>query len=150
MKLPRTLPILMTLAVGAVALLSLSNCEQTTTFVPFIKEICGDKTDNDSDGKLDCDDSDCQVECSVDITISPTSPTSEDSLQISGSSRNAQSISILVTPSPGLSRAAVLESGGGWSAMLYDLKTAQTYAVKAIATSPQGTHDTATTSVERR
>jgi hypothetical protein len=90
------------------------------------------------------------VECSVDITISPHSSTTIDSLLISGSSRNAQSISILVTPAPGLSRAAILESSGDWTAMLYDLKESRSYAVKAIATSPQSTYDTATTTVERR
>lgn len=151
MKPQRTVPILISLFAGAGALMALQSCEQTTTFTPFIREICTDRMDNDSDGKVDCDDSDCNAECSVEISIVTPLPTSADSLELSGSTRNAVSVSVLVTPAPGEGGTASLDpSTGDWRITLRKLQTAGNYTVQAIASNQANLKDTATATVERR
>jgi hypothetical protein len=147
----RALTLLATLSAGAGALLALSNCEQATTFTPFLKEICADRNDNDADGKVDCEDSDCSAECSVEITVVTPLPTSVDSLALAGTSRNAVSVSVLVTPSPAEGGTASLDPAtGDWSITLRKLQNAGEYQVKAIASNQANLKDTATATVERR
>ena len=147
----RAVPVLLSLAACAGAFLALQSCEQSTTFVPFIQEICTDRNDNDSDGKVDCDDADCSADCSVEIAVVTPLPTSADSLILIGTSRNAVSVSVLVTPSPGEGGTAALDaSTGDWSITLRKLQTAGNYTVKAIASNRANLKDTATATVERR
>lgn len=147
----RTLAFLLPLLAGTAALLALSKCKQETTFVPYVDEICTDKVDNDEDNKVDCDDSNCSAECSVEITITTPQPTSVDSLVIGGTSRNARSVSVLVTPAPGEGGTAVPDAAtGDWTITLRKLQTPGTYQVQAIASNQANLKDTATATVERR
>ena len=84
--------LLTTLAGGTAVLFALTayKCQSTTEFPAFVPEICTDDQDNDSDGKKDCEDSDCDLVCSVSLTINAVSPTlNVDSLTLSGTVSNA-------------------------------------------------------------
>jgi hypothetical protein len=147
----RTVPVLLSLAACAGGFMALQSCEQSTTFVPFVKEMCGDKADNDADGKVDCDDSDCDAECSVDIAVVTPLPTSVDSMILIGTSRNAASVSVLVKTPPGEGGTAALDPiTGDWSITLRKLQTPGNYEVHAIASNQANRKDTAITTVERR
>ncbi len=135
---------------GASALafaLTASKCETDTVIVPYVQEICNDKIDNDGDGLIDCQDSDCDVECKVQVNINPISPISTDSLTVTGTHFNATGIALSILPS-GSAGAAVI-SGNSWTAHLTLLSDKTTYTLTAIASDAQGRLDTATATLIR-
>jgi hypothetical protein len=131
---------------GAAALLTLlcaSKCEHATEIVPYVKEICNDTQDNDADGKTDCQDSDCDGECLVSVTINPIAPIANmDTATISGAHFKAVGISVTVSPS-GIGGSAVI-TGDTWTASITQLLEAREYTITAIAADAQGREDTAT------
>lgn len=142
---------LLTLAGGAALLfaLSASKCETETTFPGYVAEICTDKIDNDEDGRIDCQDSDCRDECAVKVTIlPPAAPITVDSLTISGTHFNASTITVSITPS-GLAGAASPLADGTWKAHLSSLTARTAYTVIAVGADAQGGLDADTVTVVR-
>lgn len=133
----------------ACALLALmaAKCEQVTEFPPYVQETCSDKADNDDDGKIDCDDSDCKLECAVKVVMFTPSNTSSDSVTVSGTHTNASSVSLTVSPS-GNGGSATL-SGGSWSFSIKNLSQTGLHTVTATATSADGLKDTAVATFTR-
>ena len=60
--------------------------------IPFVKEICTDTLDNDTDGKSDCQDSDCDVECEVHVKSIRSPPFGTDTVNVSGTHTKATGI----------------------------------------------------------
>ncbi len=148
MKASRTLA---TIAAAATILTALtaSKCVQKTEIVPFVAEICTDKVDNDEDGRTDCRDSDCDLVCEVEVSISAT-PTilTSDSLTLNGSHANASSIAVTITPS-GTSPGNATLTGNDWEARFTGLDEPTTYVVTVIASDENERKDTATVTFER-
>ncbi|HKP96675.1 MAG TPA: hypothetical protein VJ385_13030 [Fibrobacteria bacterium] len=138
---------------GAAALvfaLCASKCEHTTEILPFVKEICNDGIDNDTDGKTDCRDTDCDTECEVQVQISQLpSAITVDTLDVAGTHFNATGIAVTVTPS-GTAGTAVI-TGDKWTSHLTQLSTPlTTYTITAIGSDAQGRKDTAIVTVTRQ
>lgn len=133
----------------ACALLALTaaKCQQATEFPPYVQETCSDKADNDDDGKIDCDDTDCRLECAVKVVLFTPSNTTSDSVAVSGTHTNASSISVTVSPS-GNGGSATL-SGGSWSFTIRNLSQTGLHSVTATATSAEGLKDTAVATFNR-
>ncbi len=51
--------------------LTASTCDTTTEIVPYKKENCTDKIDNNEDGLIDCDDRECSP---LIVCQKPTTP----------------------------------------------------------------------------
>jgi hypothetical protein len=138
-------------ATGAAALafaLCASKCETATEIVPFVKEICNDNVDNDTDGKIDCLDSDCDTECEVHVAINQIpSISGVDTAIISGTHANATGIAVTIATS-GQAGAATI-TGNTWTSRLTLLSAIGSYTVTAIASDAQGRHDTAVATFER-
>jgi|SRR5690606_12612386 len=131
---------ILTLAGGAALFfaLSASKCETETTFPGYVTEICTDKIDNDEDGRVDCQDSDCAEACAVKVAIlPPVAPLAGDTLTLTGTHLNASTISVTVTPS-GLAGAVNALADGTWKAPLTSLTERTTYTVIAVAADAQG------------
>jgi hypothetical protein len=136
------------LAAAAAAYLALtaSKCRQTTEIVPFVAETadkCLDKIDNDEDGKIDCDDSDCSIVCAVTVTIDALParvPT--DTLEIRGQQHNATTVTVSSLSPFGTAGTPVV-SGESWSARLTNLSQKTTYTITVIG-SNGNRRDTAT------
>jgi hypothetical protein len=116
--------------------LTASKCRQSTEFVQFIAETgadkCLDKLDNDSDGKIDCDDSDCDAVCAVEVTIDAVPPViNVDTLVLSGQQHNASSVTILSVLPSGKGSAPVL-SGETWTSHLSELSARTGYTVTVV------------------
>src|SRR4051812_10044328 len=110
-------------AMGAIFILSASKCETTTEILPpSPDEICNDGIDNDTDGKMDCADTDCLLECRVSVFVFPTTPTSLDTLRISGTHENAQSITVTLSAGGGSAATPVI-SGTKWDCLISGLST---------------------------
>ncbi len=60
-----------TLGLCMILALTASTCDTTTEIVPFQKEICTDKIDNNGDGLIDCDDRECTALISCQKTTTP-------------------------------------------------------------------------------
>lgn len=137
---------------GAFALafvISASDCHTNTEIVPYVKEICTDNIDNDGDGLTDCKDSDCALECKVQLTLTPIPATvNTDSILISGTHSHAASIAVTVT-TPGIASQPVL-SGSTWQASLTRMTDNITYSVVVIATDSNSQSDTVKASFERK
>jgi hypothetical protein len=134
-------------ALALVFVLSASKC--VTDFPPYVQEICTDNLDNDGDGLIDCKDSDCNLECQVNVTVATVpSPIATDSITLTGTQFNASSINVSIVPS-GLPGVAVI-TGGAWQAKVTGLLDAVTYTVMVIAQDANNKMDTAITSFERR
>lgn len=139
---------------AAVALyfaLTASKCEQTTEFVPFVAEQadkCLDKIDNDADGKIDCDDADCDAVCAVTVTIDALPPIiTSDTLPIAGQQRNATSVTVIsVTPQGSGSTPVV--SGDTWKSTLTNLSQKGNYTVTVVGSNGDR-RDTATANFTR-
>ncbi|MDB5050519.1 MAG: hypothetical protein JWO30_3590 [Fibrobacteres bacterium] len=138
-------------ATGAAALvfaLGASKCEQTTTIVPYVAEICNDNLDNDTDGKTDCQDSDCDTQCEVHVQINPIPPTiTADTLKVTGTNFKATGIALQLLPTG--TAGAVTITGETWSAVLTNLGTRGQYTLTAIASDAQSRQDTAVAVFER-
>jgi hypothetical protein len=115
--------------------LTASKCEQTTEFVPFVAEQadkCLDKIDNDADGKIDCDDPDCDAVCAVTVTIDALPPViTTDSLSITGQQHNASSVSVISVTPQGSGSAPAL-SGETWKSTLTNLSQPGDYTVTVV------------------
>lgn len=126
----RTAAVLPAAALGLV--LTGSKCTQTTEFIAFAAETggqCIDKSDNDNDGKIDCADSDCDLECAVSVYIDPVPDRiTADTLHLKGTQRNAKTVTITsITPSG--SAGTVTLNGENWSADLTNLGSKVAYTV---------------------
>ena len=154
MKASRTPHILLSLSGAAAVLfaLSASKCESVTDFPPFVAEICTDKVDNDSDGHADCADSDCDIACTVAVTINPLSPSiTVDTMNIAGTVTNATAVSVTVTPSGSVANSGqAVVTGSNWTATLIQLSAQRTYTVKAVAADANNRADTAIATFERK
>ncbi|GEM_PF-2265702 len=153
-KGPITLGSLASLAGAAAVLFALtaSKCDSTTDFPSYVAEICNDKIDNDSDGQVDCADSDCANACTVGVTIGVVPAIlGQDTLNLSGSVTNSSAVAITVIPSGSVDNSGqATVSGGTWQARLRNLSARTTYTVKAVAADANNRGDTATVSFERR
>lgn len=143
-----------TLAGGAAVLFALTayKCNSTTDFPAFLPEICTDDLDNDSDGKKDCLDTDCDLACTVDLTINAVSPTlTVDSLTLTGKVANATGVAISVNPAAQVQNSGqATVTGSTWTASITGLSTKGVYTVTARAVG-QGNHsDTAEAKFERK
>ena len=143
-----------TLAGGTAVLFALTayKCQSTTEFPAFVPEICTDDLDNDSDGKKDCQDTDCELACTVDLTIDAVSPTlNVDSLTLAGSVTNATGVAISTDPVAQVQNSGqATVTGSTWKAKITGLSTNGVYTVTARAVG-QGDHsDTATVTFERK
>lgn len=128
---------------GTCFVLTASKCQTDTIFVDFTPEICGDKLDNDGDGKTDCKDSDCSNACTVTLNLFPIpSPIKNDSLTISGTQHNASSIAIQIAPDG--EGGTLQPTQENWEFTLLDLSKDTTYTVTVIASDALGNKDTAT------
>jgi hypothetical protein len=140
---------LLTVAGTLATILTLSNCESTTDFPPAVNEICTDNIDNDGDGLTDCKDSECDKTCGVQVTVTPVSDkVTEDTLSISGTHVNAQSISITIAPS-GIASAATI-NGNTWTAKLSQLVNRESYTATIVAKDAQNGTNTVTLSFDRQ
>jgi len=119
-------------AAGALVLvLTASKCEEKTIFPPYVAEICTDKIDNDGDGLVDCADSDCDLSCTVSISLDALPATfATDSLILTGHQINATSVAVVSIVPAGAPAAAVI-TGDAWKVALTGLiqKTAYTVTV---------------------
>lgn len=154
MKASRTPQILLSLA-GAAAILfalSASKCETTTDFPPFVAEICTDKIDNDSDSHADCADSDCDLVCTVNVTINPLSPSiTADTMNIAGTVTNATAVAVTVSPSGSVANSGqAVVNGSNWTATLIQLSDKRVYTIKAVAADANNRADTAIATFERK
>ena len=143
-----------TLAGGTAVLFALTayKCQSTTEFPPFVAEICTDTQDNDTDGKVDCADSDCDLVCEVKLTINAVSLTlNVDSLTLSGSVTNATGVAISTNPTANVQNSGqATVTGTTWKATITGISTKGQYTVTARAVG-QGDHsDTATVTFERK
>lgn len=140
-------------AAGALYLaLTASKCEQSAEFVDYVAETgadkCLDKLDNDTDGKIDCEDSDCDAVCAVEVTIAAVPAVlTQDTLLLTGQQHNAASITLISLLPNGKGTPPVL-SGETWSSRLSELSTRTTYTVTVVATNGNRT-DTARTTFVR-
>jgi hypothetical protein len=133
------------LALGFV--LTASKCDNIIDFPGVKPEICDDKIDNDSDGAIDCKDSECAASCRVSITLDDIGPIDHDTVRIGGTVENQTSIEIQVRKT-GTADPAVVD-GLSWHSTLRQLSGAgTTWNVTVIATGLQG-KDTATDSVSQ-
>jgi hypothetical protein len=143
-----------TLAGGTAVLfaLSASKCQTATDFPAFVQEICTDDLDNDSDGKKDCLDSDCDPACAVTLTINALSPTlSVDSLTLTGSVTNATGVAISINPAAQVDNSGqATVTGSTWKASITGMATPGVYTVTALAAGQGGRADTAIASFERK
>ena len=138
--------LLTTLAGGTAVLFALTayKCQSTTEFPAFVPEICTDDQDNDSDGKKDCDDTDCDLVCSVSLTINAISPTlNVDSLTLSGTVSNATGVAISINPSAQVQNSGqATVTGSTWQARITGLSTNGQYKVTARAVGQGNRSDT--------
>ncbi len=148
MKVKSIVPFL----IGALCFLfiaSASKCESTTDFPPYVKEVCGDNLDNDGDGLTDCKDSDCADECKGKVTLNPVSSLIQtDSIQISGTVENIQSINIQISPS-GMGGAGII-TGNSWQGTLSKMLAEGSYTVTVIGISTLNQPDTVTQKFTRK
>lgn len=145
-KLPWTLYI--SGAFALVFIISASECQNETIFVPFAKELCTDKIDNDGNGLIDCDDSECARECKVKVSINPiSSPITIDSLAISGTQFRASAMTVSVEP--GYANTAI-RSGNTWQTLLTKLTILGDYTVRVIGVDSAGKRDTAIATFQRK
>jgi hypothetical protein len=125
-------------ALGLVFVLTASKCESTTEFPGYKPEICSDNIDNDEDRLTDCLDPDCKGSCAAIVTIdSIASPTSTDTIKVTGSQTNAISVTVSVTPS-GVGGLATPHGGkwegqGTWEVKLTQIINPGVYTVTAMA-----------------
>lgn len=144
------LPLAALLTGGALfSSLLLSGCEYETKFVDFVPEICNDKVDNDEDTRIDCDDTDCDAQCRVEVVVLPPGNTTADTLRVSGTHLNAASVTIQVTPD-GAGGNARLDSSGAWDFLITSISSTTLHTITATATSAKGLKDTAITTFEKR
>ena len=146
--------LLTTLAGGTAVLfaLSASKCHNTTDFPPFVQEICTDNLDNDSDGKKDCLDSDCNLECTVEVTINAVSPTLNfDSLTLTGTVTNATGVAVSIDPTALVENSGqATVTGSAWKAKITGMTATGVYTVTAKAVGQSDRSDTAKASFERK
>lgn len=146
--------LLTTLAGGTAVLFALTayKCQSTTDFPAFVPEICTDDLDNDSDGKKDCQDSDCDLACTVTLTINAVSPTlNVDSLTLTGSVINATGVAISVNPSAIVQNSGqATVTGTTWLARISGLTATGNYTVTARAVGQGDRSDTAVVVFERK
>jgi hypothetical protein len=136
--------------------LTASKCQQSTEFVPFVAEQadkCLDKIDNDADGKIDCDDPDCNTICAVQVNIDAIpSVISADTLTITGTQHNATSVSVIsVSPQGGGTQgtgSAPVLTGETWRSTLSNLGERVLYTVTVVG-SNGNRRDTATATFTR-
>lgn len=114
-------------------------------------EICTDNQDNDTDGKIDCADADCDLACEVILTINPIARTIvQDTLVITGTVTNATSVAISILPSGQVENSGqATVTGDTWSAKLINLSDRTVYTVTAKAVDQNNRSDTAFVSFER-
>jgi hypothetical protein len=145
--------LLTTLAGGSALAFALtaSKCQSTTEFPAFVPEICTDSQDNDSDGKIDCADSDCNLVCTVTLTVDPVAPNiAQDTLTIKGKVTNATAVAVSILPSGQVENSGqATVTGGEWSARLINLTDRAVYTVTARAVDENNRSDTVTVSFER-
>lgn len=127
-------PIALPAAAGALVLvLTASKCEQTTAIIPYVKEICTDQIDNDEDGKTDCADSECDLDCAVSVSIDPIPVRiSTDTLDIKGHHVHATAVTV-VSLSPSGTPGTATVSGDAWTARLTNLSQSANYTVTVVA-----------------
>lgn len=120
-------------AAGAVVLVfTASKCVEQTTFPTYIAEICTDKIDNDGDGKIDCEDSDCDAACSVSITLDALPGIfTTDTLILTGHQTNATSVAVTsITPSGTPVTATI--TNDTWKAIIPGLVQRTLYTVTIV------------------
>lgn len=131
------------MAVPALAwLLMGSECRQEVSFPEASPEVCNNLEDDDEDGRIDCADSECSLECQPSITLYPVlSPTAVDSQTIGGTRAHVQSITVSLEP-PLASPGAVQMTDGAWSILLRGLAEGSN-AITVIAADSLDRRDTA-------
>jgi hypothetical protein len=146
--------LLTTLAGGTAVLFALTayKCQTTTDFPAFVPEICTDKQDNDSDGKIDCLDSDCELACTVSLTINSVSPTiTVDSLTLSGTVINATGVAVSISPDGDVANSGqATVTGDAWQIRITGISDVGIYTITAKATGQSDRGDTASVTVERK
>lgn len=139
--------LLTTLAGGSAIAFALtaSKCQSTTDFPAFVPEICTDDVDNDSDGKKDCLDSDCDLSCAVDVAIGAVPTTLiVDSLTLSGTVTNATGVAVSVNPVAQVENSGqATVTGSTWKVRISGLNTKGIYTVTARAVGQGDRSDTA-------
>jgi hypothetical protein len=119
-------------ASALVLVLTASKCEEKTIFPPYVAEICADKIDNDGDGLVDCADSDCDLSCTVSISLDVLPGTfTPDSLVLTGHQTNATSVAVVSIVPAGAPAAAVI-TGDNWKATLTGLIQKAAYTVTVV------------------
>lgn len=146
-KKPASLPLVLLGGAALLFALVAAKCESHTEFPGFVDENCIDGVDNDEDGQKDCVDVDCAVACAVEVFITAPAPAVADSLKISGTHRNATSISIQVTPSGAGGAANIV--GESWDFMIKGISGTGIHTITATATSAKGLKDTDSATFQR-
>jgi hypothetical protein len=120
-------------AAGACVLVfTASKCEQETIFPSYVAENCTDKADNDGDGKIDCEDSDCIPACAVSVTLDALPGTfATDTLILTGHQTNATSVAVASITPNGTPVAAVITSDT-WKATIPGLTQKIAYTVTIV------------------
>lgn len=130
-----------------VFILAAAECTQETTFIDAQEEICGDGTDNDGDGRIDCKDSECELQCRLELTVNPTLTTSHDTQTVSGTHRNANRIVIEVQPSNSNGGTATL-AANTWSFKVVGLQIGDN-ALNIVASDSLGATKNVQTTIKR-
>jgi hypothetical protein len=138
---------LLYVAGGAAMIFALcaDTCETSTEFPGFVKEICNDNVDNDSDGTVDCLDSDCDQACQITLVTNLPGAIAGDTLVLSGTAHNATSINVTVRPNGEADPVVVV--GDTWRTVARKLVSAGQYIFTVTATGAQGKTVTDTTTV---
>lgn len=145
-RLTRTLTALTACACLGWVLMA-AKCDQTTTFIAAQNEICTDGKDNDEDGRVDCRDSECAVQCALELTIRPTLNTPHDTQTVSGTHKNANRIVIDVQPSSDKGGTATL-SGTDWSFKVTGLQVGDN-TLTVVASDSLGATQSVTSTIKR-
>jgi hypothetical protein len=134
---------------GAYFVLTASQCRTSTEFVDFTPEVCGDRLDNDNDGRIDCKDSDCAEKCDLDVFLFPvSSPIDVDSVKVSGTHRNASLLTFTVEPAG--EGGSLKPTGPTWEFWVRKLILPDTtYTITVIASDTLNQTDRKTLTVKR-
>ena len=125
-----------------------SDCSHTLSFTPPLnREICDDGIDNDGNGRVDCRDAECLLQCRPELTVDPIAvPVRQDSLELSGNAARAASVTVTASPS-GIGGQAQI-SGLRWTFLLRNLKNGEHTLVAVAVDSTGHLRDTVTAAFE--
>lgn len=135
---------------AAALALTAAQCEHKIDFPGFVAENCSDNVDNDEDGKADCNDTDCEEDCRVEVTIDqPTATITTDSLRLTGTHFNATTVAVSMSPG-GTGGNAQKVGGDRWEYLVTNIGTSGTYKATVVASGAGTRRDTAVVTFQKQ